>query len=74
MEGNHVGDKNITTYFWTQSIFSTGWEIERTPGSNHVEVEHSSESAKESAPDLQGADPEEESDHKEENGDGFIIV
>lgn len=45
-----------------------------TPRCNHVAVRQGAKTAPNHGAPLQGLDPEEEGEDKEENGDGFVIV
>lgn len=51
-----------------------GDEYISTPGSHHVEIEHSCEGSEEGAAELEGFDPAEEGEHEQENSDGLVIV
>ena len=44
------------------------------PSCDHVEVKCCNDGREQCAPLLQGFDPAEEREHKEENGNGFVIV
>ena len=48
--------------------------LDRTPSSDHVKVEERGECSEESASRLQGFDPSVESEHEQEDRDGFVVV
>jgi len=51
-----------------------GDEDVSSPSCHHVEVEERCTDSPESASVLESFDPEVESDHQKEDGDGFVIV
>ena len=72
---NHVRDENISTYH----LVSTGYQTrkyasELTPRGNHVEVENGSSGGPHDTSVLHRLDPQVESEHEQEDSDGFVIV
>ena len=49
-------------------------QSQRTPGGYHVKVEQGRKSAVECGSRLQGLDPQVEGCHKEEDGDGLVVI
>ena len=74
MERDHVCNECITT--WVELITRYGNKIlkKHTPGSDHVKVEYSGDGTEESTSELESLDPGIESEHEEENSDGFVVV
>lgn len=49
-------------------------ELVHTPGSNHVKVEHSCDSAVEGTANLESLNPQVEGEHEKEDSDGLIVI